>query len=100
VYQFSLRDRKGDAKAGRLSLEPVEEILEPSDVATIGEGSYCKGEVVHIRDHQTPRDPEVQWRNVEKKEEREDRRALGGSDIDWGWGSWRPLEDQGAASFT
>jgi len=24
---------------------------------------------------------------------------LGGSDIDWGWGSWCPLENQGAASF-
>ena len=99
VYQFSLCDRKRDAQAGRLLFQPVEEILEPSDVATVGEGSYCEGEVVHVRDHQTPRDPEMQWRHVEEKEERGDRRPLGGSDIDWGWGSWRPLENQGAASL-
>jgi len=99
MYQFSFRDRKGDAQAGRLPFKLVEEILEPSDVATIGEGSHCEGEVGHIRDHQTPRDPEVQWRNVEKKEERGDWGALGGSDVDWGWGPWCPLENQGAASF-
>jgi len=42
----------------------------------------------------------VQWRNVEKKEERGDRGALGGTDVDWGWGPWRPLENQGSASLT
>jgi len=42
----------------------------------------------------------VQWRDVEQKEEWGDWRALGGSDVDWGWGPWCPLENQGAASFT
>jgi len=86
-------DRKGDAKAGRLPLKPVEEILEPSDVATVGEGGHCEGQVVHIGNHQTPRDAEVQLRNVEKKEEWGDRRALGASDVDWGLGPWCPWED-------
>jgi len=100
MYQFGFPDRKGDAGAGRLSFKSTEEVLEPSDVATIGEGSYCEGEVVHIRDHQAPRDPEMQWGNVEMAEKWGDRRALGGSDVDRGWGSWCPLENQRAAPFT
>ena len=67
MYQFCLCNRKRDAQAGRLSFKLLEEFLEPADVATIGEGGYCEGEVVHIRDHQTPRDPEMQWCNVEEK---------------------------------
>jgi len=59
MYQFCFCDQKRDAQAGRLSFKPVEEILEPADVATIGKGSHHEGEVVHIRDHQTPRDPEM-----------------------------------------
>jgi len=35
----------------------------------------------------------MQWRNVEKEEERGDRRALGGTDVDGGRGPWCPLED-------
>jgi len=35
----------------------------------------------------------MKWRNVEKKEEWGDRRALGGTDVDGGWGPWGPLED-------
>jgi len=42
----------------------------------------------------------MQWRNVEKKEERGDRGALGGSDVDWGLDPWGSLENQGAASLT
>jgi len=72
VYQFRFCYRKGDAQAGRLSFELLEEFLEPADVATIGDGGYREGEVVHIRDHQAPRDPEVQWRHGEEKEERSD----------------------------
>jgi len=67
--------------------------MEPADVAAIGEGCYCEGEVVHIQDHQTPRDTEVQRRNVEEKEERGDRRPLGRTYVDRGWGPWGPLED-------
>jgi len=35
----------------------------------------------------------LMWPNVEKKEECGDRRALGGTDVDGGWGPWGPLED-------
>jgi len=73
VYQLRFCDRKGDAQAGRLSFKLLEEFLEPADVATVGEGGYCEGEVVHIRDHQTPRDPEMQWSHVEEEKERGDR---------------------------
>jgi len=59
--------------AGHLSFKPLEEFLDPADVATVGEGCYSEGEVVHIREHQTPRDPETQWQHVEKKEELGDR---------------------------
>jgi len=59
----------------------------------VGEGGYCKGEVVHIQDHQAPRDPELQWCHVEQKEERGDRGALGGAYVDRGRGPWGPLED-------
>ena len=72
VYQFRFCYRKGDAPAGRRSFKPLEEFLDPVDVATVGEGGYCEGEVVHIRDQQTPRDPEMQWLHIEKKEERGD----------------------------
>jgi len=51
MYQFCLCDRKGDAQAGRFSFKPVEQILELSDVSTVGKGGHCEGEVVHIRDH-------------------------------------------------
>jgi len=85
--------KKGDAETGRLSFKPLEEFLDPADVATVREGGYCKAEVVHIRDHKTPRDPEMQRRHVEKKEERGDRSALGGADVGRGWGPWGPLED-------
>ena len=67
MYQFCLRHRERDAQGGRLSFQLLEELLEPADVATIGEGGYCEGEVVHLRDHQTPRDPEMLWRNVAEK---------------------------------
>jgi len=73
VYQLCLCDGKGDAQAVRLSFKLLEELLEPADVARIGEGGYCECEVVLILDHQTPRDPEVQWHHVEEKEE---------------WGDW------------
>jgi len=69
VYQFRLCYRKGDAHTGPLSLKLLEEFLEPADVASVCEGGYCEGEVVHVRDYQTPRDPEMQRRHVEKKEE-------------------------------
>jgi len=69
VYQLCLCDRKGDAQARGLSFKLLEELLEPADVARIGEGGYCECEVVHVRDHQTPRDPAVQCRHVEEKEE-------------------------------
>jgi len=82
VYQLCLCDRKGDAQAGRLSFNLLEEFLESAHVATIGEGGYCECKVVHVRDHQTPRDPEVQWGHVEEEEERGDWRALGGTDVD------------------
>jgi len=72
VYQLCLCD-EGDAQAGRLFLKFLEALLEPADVATIGEGGYCESEVVHIRDHQTTRDPKVQWRHIEEEEERGDR---------------------------
>jgi len=76
MYQFRFCYRKGDAQAGRLSFKLVEQILEPADITTVGDGSHCEGEVVHVRYHQAPRDPEVQWRNVENEEERGDWRAL------------------------
>jgi len=59
MYQFCFCDRKGDTQAGCLSFKPGEEILEPADVATVGKGGHCEGEVVHVRDHQTPRDREM-----------------------------------------
>ena len=59
VYQLCLCDRKGDAQEGRLSSQFFEELQEPADVATVGEGGYCKGEVVHIRDHQPAWDAEM-----------------------------------------
>jgi len=78
---------------GRLPFQPIEEFLEPADVATVGEGGYCKGEVVHVRDHQAPRDPEEQWCHVEKEKKRGDQGALGGADVNGGRGPWGPLKD-------
>ena len=63
---------KGDTQTGCLPFKLLEELLEPANVATVRERGYCEGEVVHVRDHQSPGDPEMQWSHVEKKKERGD----------------------------
>ena len=59
VYQLCLGYRKGDAQAGRISFQFLEELLESADVSAVGEGGHCEGEVIHVRDHQATRDPEM-----------------------------------------
>jgi len=74
--------------------------LESSDVAPIRVGGGGEGQAVNIRDHKTPRYPEVEGCDLEEKEKGGDWRTLGGADINWGWGPWGPLRDWSAAPLT
>jgi len=59
VHQLHLWDGERDTKAGCPGFELQEELLQVADIATVREGRDCEGEIVHVRDHQTLRDPEV-----------------------------------------
>jgi len=45
------------------------ELLETADIAIVGEGGDCESKVVHKRDHQGSRDPEVERGHIEEEEE-------------------------------
>jgi len=55
-----------------------------ADVTTVSAGSDDVGEIVHVPDHQTLRDPEMQGSYIEEQEEWGNCRALGGTNIDGG----------------
>lgn len=65
VYELSLRDRKSNAQVVGPGFHSLKELLEVADIAMMREGGGCEGEVVHLRDHQTSRDPEVQRGHIE-----------------------------------
>jgi len=67
VYQLRLLYGEGNAQAYRLGFKSIEDLLEASNVATIGEGGNSEGEVIHIRDQKTPRDTEMEGGDVEEK---------------------------------
>jgi len=81
-------------------LDGPEQPLEEADVPSVGNGGGSQGKVVHVGEHQAPRDPEVQGYHINEEKKRRDGRALGGPNVDRGRDAWSALEEQGAAEFS
>jgi len=99
VYEFCLEDGKGYAKTYCPGLDRPEQFLQSADVPSVEEGGGSQGEVVHVGKHQPYRDPEVEGRNINKEEQRGDRGALGGLDIDGCWGTRCAVKDKCAGTL-
>jgi len=64
VYEFYFEDGKGYAKMDCPGLDCPEQFLQLADVPSVGKGSGSQGEVVHVGEQQSSRDPEVEGHDV------------------------------------
>ena len=99
MNEFSFGDRKSDPQVGTLPRDGTEEVLKIANVRLNRVRANCECEIIDVQDRKTLSNCRVEAGNVQHKEKRRNRGALGGTNRHWAEDLRGTLEDKPTLAF-